>query len=228
MKQITVAETQQMSALFTGVEKITSLISRCQIYEALYLRREQSEQEQWKLAVKVFTSALTNLYATMLSFLASAIRAYKRGTLGRTLSAILNPAEEDSFLDRCQTLENNVAIEVDNCERIHTRQTQTGSEEQIQKLKSILEDLQTPILRVDSRVADLCEKLESSERLNILTWISGIPYEENHDFARQGRMSETGKWLLQHGKYHEWRASSASMILWLHGDRECNLYCVSL
>ncbi|MCJ1271985.1 hypothetical protein MMC22_011891, partial [Lobaria immixta] len=212
---ITVAESQQMGALLTGVEKITSLIARCQIYEALYLKREGFQQAEWEQAVMTLKSALVSLYATMLRFLGSAIRAYNQGAIIRTLSAILKPAEVIGFLDECQALENNVAIEVDNCERIFTRRFHASSEERIEKLKQILE---TPLLRTDSRVAALCKKLESFERIKILKWISSIPYEENHDFASQGRTSGTGEWLLRHEKYCEWRASSASMILWLHGD----------
>ena len=214
-----------MGALLTGVEKVTSLIGRCQIYETLYLQRDKSKEEDWKQAVVNLTSALVPLYATILSFLGSAIRVYNQGAIIRTLRAILNPAEVIGFLDKCQTLDNDVAREAENCERIHsrqiTRQTQTSSEERTQKLKQILEDFQTPILRVDSRVSALCERLNSSERLRMLEWISGIRYEENHFFARQDRISGTGEWLLLHKRYREWRASSASMILWLHGDREC-------
>lgn len=225
IKQMTVAESQQMGALLTGVEKVTSLIARCQIYEALYLEKEQSEQEEWRPVVSNLNSALVTLYATVLSFLASAIRAYNQGIISRTLCTILNPVEVIGFIDKCQTLENNVAVEVDNCERIHTRRIHASSEEQIQSLKQILADLQTPILRTDSRVAALGEKLDSSERLIMLEWISDIRYEENHFFASQGRTDRTGEWLLRHGRYREWRASSASVILWLHGDREC---CVSV
>ena len=210
-----------MGALLTGIEKTASLIARCQIYEALYLKRVHFDQEEWKQAVMSLMSALVSLYATMLSFLGNAIRAYGHGAIIRTLSAILKPAEVIGFLDECQALENNLAIEVDNCERIFTRRFQASSEEQTEKLKQILV---TPLLRTDSRVAALYENLEGLERLKILEWISSIPYEENHDFARQGRTNGTGEWLLRHEKYREWRASSASMILWLHGDREC--HCV--
>ena len=227
LKQITVAESQQMGALLTGVEKLTFLIGRCQIYEALYLKQEQFEEEKWKSGLKNLTSALTNLYAVMLRFLASATRAYNQGSFSRTLCAILNPAEVVGFLDECQTLENSVAFEVDNCERLHTRRFQASSEEQILNLKQALADLQTPTRQIDSRVATLCERLGSSERLRILEWISSTPYEENHFFARQGRTSGTGRWLLRHEKYHQWRTSSASMILWLHGERKCRCVPVS-
>lgn len=216
-----------MGALLTGVEKISSLISRCQIYEALYLTREQSGNEDWKLATMNLTSALMTLYATMLGFLASAIRAYNQSVIGRVVSAILNPAKMSGFLETFQALENSVVTDVDNCERIHSRRIQAVSEEQTQMLKEILAGLETPILRIDSRVADLCEKLKSSERGSILKWISGIPYKENHFFACQDRTSGTGEWLLRHEKYREWRTSSASMILWLHGDRKYHCALVS-
>lgn len=201
---------------------MTPLISRCHIYEALYLR-EQFEQE-WTPAITNLTSALVTLYASLLSFLASAIRAYNQGIISRTLCAILSPAEVIGLLDKCQNLENDLATEVDNCERICTRRVQATFDEQVQTLKHILVDLQTPILRIDSRVASLCERLDSSERQGMLEWISGICYEENHFFASQERTSGTGEWLLQHERYREWRTSSASMILWLHGDRES--YCL--
>lgn len=226
-----VAENRQMGALLVGVERLTSLICRCQIYENLYLQNEQSEQEEWKEAAKNLTSALLTLYGSMLSFLAIAIRAYNQGTISRTLHVILNPVEGIGFLEKWQNLENDVAHEADNCDRIYSRQIarqvtsqiQTSSEEQTQKLTQILADLRAPLLRTDPRLIALWEKLNSFERREILGWISGIPYEENHFFACQGRTSGTGKWLLQHKKYHEWRSSSASMILWLHGDRECHV-----
>lgn len=220
-KQIAMVESQQMGALLTGVERISRLIGSCQIYEDLFLNVEQPE-EKWKSAMTNLVSALVALYAAMLSFLASAIRIYNQNPVSRTLRAVLNPAEVIGFLDKCQVLENKVAIEVSNCERIQSRQIQATSEERMQKLKQILVDLQTPILRIDSRVAALCENLEKSERLNILEWISSIRYEENHFFACEGRTNGTGEWLLNHARYREWRASSASMILWLHGDRECH------
>lgn len=220
--QITVAESQQMGALLIGIEKIAPIISRCQIYETLYLNGMQSEQEEWKAATASLTLALVGLYATMLRFLARAIRTYNQGTTSRALHATLSPAEV-GFLDKIQSLENKIAIEADICGRIHTRQGQASSEGQIQQLRHILEDFQNPlILQIDSGLAALREKLDSAQRLKILEWISDIPYAENHNFACQGRTSGTGEWLLRHKSYFEWRASSASMMLWLHGDRECH------
>lgn len=88
-----------MGALLVGVERLTYLICRCQIYENLYLKDEQSQPEEWKEATKNLTSALLTLYASMLTFLANAIRAYNQGAMSRTLHVILNPAEVIDLLD---------------------------------------------------------------------------------------------------------------------------------
>lgn len=37
-------------------------------------------------------------------------------------------------------------------------------------------------------------------------------------------MKDTGKWLLNSKQFQEWRASSASEILWLHGIRKLRLF----
>lgn len=209
-----------MGTLLAGVEKITLLIGRCKIYEALYLKKMQFERDEWESAVQNLMSALVALYATMLCFLARAIRTYNQSVLGQTLGAMLDPREGIGFLEKCLILENEVEREVGNCDRIHNHRVQAGSGDQIQKLRKFLDDLREPILRIDSRVDDMCEKIKSSERRSILEWISTTPYAENHYFACQGRTRGTGEWLLGHERYREWRESSASMILWLHGDRE--------
>lgn len=89
-----------MGAVLTGDEKLTPLMGRCQIYEDLYLKNEQSDQEKWKSGVENLTSALVTLYATKLKFLASAIRVYNEGIISRALCAILNAAEVVTFLDK--------------------------------------------------------------------------------------------------------------------------------
>lgn len=53
-----------------------------------------------------------------------------------------------------------------------------------------------PMLRIDSRVAALCETVDSSKRLDILDWISSIQYKENHLFAGQDRTIGTGEWAI--------------------------------
>jgi hypothetical protein len=240
-KKMTVAESQQMGALLIGVEKVTYLINRCKIYEILYLRDKRPWEAVADLepaetnpdlamknpdpamktpesAVANLESALVMLYAAMLRFLSTANQLYDKNVAARAIHGILNPDKVVSFVDECRSLERRVDIEASNCERTYSR-AKLG--ECGERLKQLLAGLQEPIVRVDSRVAALHDRLNESERSEILTWVSDIQYESNHYTARKERTDGTGEWLLRHERYQEWRRSSASTILWLHGIRRC-------
>ncbi|KAH0565685.1 hypothetical protein GP486_000925 [Trichoglossum hirsutum] len=215
-----------MGALLIGVERVAYLINRCEIYEALYLRDEQSRLAVKHLesaeanpepVVKNLESALVTLYAAMLRFLATASRLYDKSFSTRSFHGILKPDEVASFVDESRTLEIRVDIEANNCERTYCRVAHAKLGERGERFGQLLVDLQEPIMRVDSGVAALHERLNESERSEILTWVSGIPYEDNHYTARKGRTDGTGEWLLRHERYRGWRGFSASTILWLHG-----------
>jgi hypothetical protein len=218
LEEMAVAESQQMGALLIGVEKVTYLISRCKIYEILYLHDKQSGLE-----VKNLELALVELYAAMLQFLAKANRLYKNFST-RLLHGILNPDEVVGFVKRCEDLETRVDFEVGNCERTYSRTAHAKLDECGKRLEQLLAGLQKPIMRTDSGVAALYANLNESERFDILTWLSSIQYEKNHRTAREGRTDGTGKWLLEHERFLDWRRSSSSMILWLHGIRKCSMY----
>src|SRR5271163_2106155 len=111
VKKMAVAERQQMGALLIGVERVTYLISRCRIYENLYLYSKQSGQAVAHLepaetsaepAVANLKSALVALYAAMLRFLAMAIRLYEKSPGKRAIHGILNPDKVVSFVQECQ------------------------------------------------------------------------------------------------------------------------------
>jgi len=56
-------------------------------------------------------------------------------------------------------------------------------------------------------------------RTEILEWISSIPYMSHHQRISDGRLENTARWILQRDEYHDWRASSKSMLLLLRGIR---------
>jgi hypothetical protein len=58
------------------------------------------------------------------------------------------------------------------------------------------------------------------KRNKILKWISTIEYKKHHQNAKEGLLEGSGKWLLSKKEFREWRSSSASGILWLHGIRK--------
>lgn len=58
--------------------------------------------------------------------------------------------------------------------------------------------------------------------MKILDWLSRVDYEKDHQGAKNDRLEGTCGWLFEKQAFLEWRASSASGILWLHGDRKIN------
>ena len=194
-----------MGALLTGVERVTYLINRCKIYELLYLREKVSapKDSPQSLAIANLEDTLIALYAAILTFLSKAGSLYDQKFFASTVHGILNPKEVVNFLKECQILEKRVCNEPENCELIHCRRLRTDGSEIVQKLHQKLDDLESPIVRIDSLVCQLYRGMQASERLNILSWISSIPYEEHHYFARKGRTEDTGQWLLDYPKYYE-------------------------
>jgi hypothetical protein len=235
VEKTAVAESQQMGALLIGIEKVTYLLNRCKVYEILYLNDRQAATDlepvmenpepvvmNLEPAAAHLKLALVTLYAAILRFLSTASRLYDKSFGARAIHGILNPDEVVSFVDEFQRLETRVDIEASNCERTFSRGAHAKLGERGERLKELLAGLEEPIMRVDSRVAALHDRLNESERLEILTWISDIPYESNHYTARKERTEGTGEWLLRHKQYREWRGSSTSTILWLHGIRGCS------
>ena len=152
----------------------------------------------------------------MLECIARASKLYMKNVVLRAVHSMLNLNEVVDFVEKCEKMEKQVDIEACLCEGALVHDDRVGSYNREDKLKQMLEDFQVPILRVDSRVATMCAKLEGAERSAILQWISGIPYKANHHTACEGRTIGTGAWLVKHESYLSWRRSSASTILWLH------------
>ncbi|KZL66376.1 ankyrin repeat domain-containing protein [Colletotrichum tofieldiae] len=51
----------------------------------------------------------------------------------------------------------------------------------------------------------------------ILEWLSVVPYYHHHQFIAQSRLPGAGQWLLKHEKFTDWKISSSSALLLLHG-----------
>jgi hypothetical protein len=211
VNQAAVAEHKQTGALLVGIEKVSHLVSRCNVYEALYRANMQGVA-----ALSDLQRSLVRLYTLILQFLATAIALLAKRGSRRLVHAILNPDEVEKFLEDVQKLEHSLEADVSNCERVVQKAARSH---EAARLLSLLDELRAPLVRVDARVEALLDRSDQSERCKILEWASNIPYESNHFAAKKGRTEGTAEWILKHRTFCEWRSSSASTILWLHGIR---------
>jgi len=86
-----------------------------------------------------------------------------------------------------------------------------------EKLKAILTDLDRPISRMAEQLSDLHDSLLESDRLKVFQWLSTTQYVKHHRSAVKMCLAGSGDWMFRKPLYMEWRKSSVSSILWLHG-----------
>ncbi|KAK3369442.1 hypothetical protein B0T24DRAFT_632595 [Lasiosphaeria ovina] len=67
------------------------------------------------------------------------------------------------------------------------------------------------------RVEEIVERIDAREQLEILDWISKMPYGSNHITVKEARTQDTCDWLLQCEEFGEW-SNGSSVILWLQGS----------
>lgn len=171
IKKAAIVESEQMGALLLGVENMVHLINRCKLYELLYLDTNQPTQHDSlgevdrKQLVTNLESALIEIYVTILQFLSKASRLYNKSLLTRTVYGILNPEEVFTFLGKCADIEIRLEKYGDLCERLDNRRLRDSSDNRLQQLQQSLASLEAPLLRANTRVNALYERLDDSEQL---------------------------------------------------------------
>ncbi|KAF9871950.1 hypothetical protein CkaCkLH20_10582 [Colletotrichum karsti] len=187
--QMAVSEVQVFAAMADDLENISRMLVRYRVFEGLYLRGSQSEAEL-KLE-----DALTRLYAEILSHLAAAVQFYDERSVTRILKSPFRTVDDT----RAKALVEREK-EVDAFASLSDAET--------------LRSLEAAFTRLTTQSSQSL----SEERFNqILEWLTVAPYYHHHQFITQSRLPSAGKWLLKHPSFMNWRLSSSSSLLLLHG-----------
>ena len=203
-----------MESLLVEMEKVTQIVSRCRLYEIMYLDNVQAAETEDTVqpAFTNLEAALVKLYTAILEVFAYAFNTFGKGRIKRALSSALY-SDLDNQLSRLD-------MDVINCTHICENVRGRSSHKNASEILTILRDLEKPIHHIHLGVRDLLKSVGKARRIQILQWISPIPYEDDHNTACEGHASGTGKWLLEHRTYSNWKMSKGSTILWLNGMRE--------
>ncbi|KAJ5357020.1 hypothetical protein N7517_011629 [Penicillium concentricum] len=204
--QIPVIEGEQMAALLATTEKIVRVISRGQVYESVYLRNRPATDS----ISKNLQSALTTIYTTSLDLLAESGILFSKSTATRTLQALLNPGKVSGSISAISEQEDDLLRDVSACE---VRRSANADDSMIEMLNAF----NTPMKRVDENIQHLLQKMDEEKRIEMLEWISSIPFGKNHNNVKEKRTPGTGEWLLQHEDFANWEESDSS-IFWLQGS----------
>ncbi|KAL9581026.1 MAG: hypothetical protein Q9212_004143 [Teloschistes hypoglaucus] len=234
--QLSVNEVQIFGAMTEGLEKISGYITRCHLYEQLFLAKPSAAQTELE-------SALLRLYTSILLYLARARQYYAQSTLRRLGASVVRTSDS---IDTCLS---KVTTEHDDVERctylVSTEMLQNAGRKvaEIQSsvsslsgdlaalsvdmsapqdaryhsLKAILETFEQPILRTSIHVSNIHANLEKDTRRQILSWLSTVRYREHHRSSISTVMPGSGRWLQHKQEFVDWKSSSSSSILWIHG-----------
>ncbi|KAG9592896.1 hypothetical protein KCU77_g5688, partial [Aureobasidium melanogenum] len=225
--QLSINDSKTFDAMIEGLEILSRVVARYSIFEALYLGSTTPAQVQFK-------DGLVRLYAAVLSYLCKARKYYNRSITKRIVVNTFRPPELDKALLVVSEEEASVRRQADliDTERqaegmllmkdvgVTAKQVEIRIEDLLssqQKLEAQLKKLEAPFIRTFSQMTLLHNSLEHAERIELLLWLSRVPYREHHRVISSQFSCGSGQWLLQNHKFISWMTSSASEIFWLHG-----------
>ncbi|KAF8249261.1 ankyrin [Wilcoxina mikolae CBS 423.85] len=200
-------DSQKRGALLVGIEAIGNAVTRCTIYESLYLGGAK--------VTDGLEGALVALYSAALVYLAKAKSYFCQNPGKRIVSAFFDTDEHTNFLVNIQTKESELQKYL-NLAKAEYSQAQ---------LRGLLEGLRRPIERIEVKVDEIQDRfkeirdvLSAERRVAILKWLSVVKYEAHHSRALADREPGTGAWLLRRPDFNAWRNSDKSTLLWLYGN----------
>ncbi|KAM3075671.1 hypothetical protein ACMFMG_007803 [Clarireedia jacksonii] len=126
----------------------------------------------------------------------------------------------DIFKNGMQDMDNSNTIILKKIESMDI-----AAASRLHSLNNVILELRQPIWRSATQLSELHDQLKrtntdaelESERREILQWVSKIQYKNHHKSIGNNILDGSGQWLRHKVAFIEWRRSSVSSILWLHG-----------
>ena len=193
-----------MTSLLVRYETVLYMANRLSVYIE-FLHRVPMMLSRTNLE-----TAVTEMYAHVLTFLARAIRIYQTSTPHRALRAFWTKGDIVDFEKTCYELGVRVEIEASNCDRTLSVQDRERSETLSQDLQRVLRELeQSHLLQ------------ESLDRLEIKIDLDKLPYAKGAMYNSYGddyiTCHPATRVDLLHD-IHDWAQDSRSKsIFWLSG-----------
>ena len=189
--------------------------NRGRLYHRMFSLRNTSEQAFAGLLV-----ALQNLYGGMLELLARVGSHNSAARDSELFRAISNPGRAIGIVGKLHELVSQLEDAILVCEQSRT----SPADEDVRRL---LED--TPHIRLntlssdgghDGNTEDRVSAFDYDRDMQLIDWLSDVPYERHHREIRKGRVNNTCEWLLQQPEFKDWAERQMSGTLWLRGSCE--------
>ncbi|QYT06145.1 Ankyrin repeat protein [Trichoderma simmonsii] len=209
--KIPVKQIEQKAALLGTVQWFARIVRRGQIYEAIYNASDEK-------AIRNLYDALLDVYKTALELLASSDTLFDSRVARQALKAVLRPDNATGKVKDLSKKEQQLSTEVQACEALRSATSTKETYDDLKELKKQLDQLSSPLLRMDKRVATLLEKLEEKEFDEMMHFISSEMFGKSHAAVTDTRIEHTGDWILVNRDFRAWQEiSSSSAVLCLKG-----------
>ncbi|KAK2804368.1 hypothetical protein FQN50_006659 [Emmonsiellopsis sp. PD_5] len=192
-----------------GLESVSLMITRYAAFEALYLRRGS-------LVSSELQTKLIGLYTKILIFLANGVKYFSQSAAVRMLKSVFQSTQDNELREIAEEDK-----EVGNLARIFDTQVRQDIHSEVEKVRQILETLQSPITRSVDASTVYANTMKEQQFQDLLKWLSPVPFSHHHARHSSERLRDSASWLLGHPRYASWKASSSSSLLLLHGVPGC-------
>ncbi|KAJ6028546.1 hypothetical protein N7540_004122 [Penicillium herquei] len=128
-----------------------------------------------------------------------------------TLEAIVNPGRASGGLASFVEQEDELLRDVQACESKRRLEADNRN-------VNMLDSFNDPIFRIDQGVSQTRDNMDKSEQIEMLEWISSVPFGEIHNDISENRTPGTGEWLLEHEEFRSWEQKKKPALLWLEGN----------
>ncbi|THY92784.1 hypothetical protein D6C93_05837 [Aureobasidium pullulans] len=222
--QISLKDIKTFEAMIEGLEITARVVAQYSLVEILYLKDHTEAQKQLQ-------GQVTILYAAVLRYLCRARKYYSHNTATRTFVNAFRPPELDDALKQITDQEALVCRQADlvNTERQMSlaalvsdiKAAGTITNDGLESVQRKLDGFGVSFLQTTGQVSALHHDLDQKQKIQILSWLSCVPYRQHYEALSADIMPNSGQWLALNSKYIDWYQSGSSQMLRLIGSPGC-------
>ena len=220
--QIAIKDTQTFGAMIEGLETVISMLPRYAIVEDLYLRSSSNASECLKNSLTTMYSAILMFLAknvhyfgkstmkrvasSMITVTDSSLDAMMENirTLQSTVdrdAQLVDAERQQAILRRVDVLSSSSlsgSSAMNASLLIHNEESPSSTiQENADILLQLMDKMKRPLDRLADRVTEIHDSMKQEDRLKIFRWLSTIPFDLHQENMRNGRLDDSGLWLLE-------------------------------
>ncbi|KAK9849324.1 hypothetical protein MYU51_014595 [Penicillium brevicompactum] len=172
------AHNELKGVILTGMAEVTSLLVRCDMYQLLYMAPDPALRPPDDVLAKLRT-CIVQTYAGLQSFFAFV----ERQQTNFKIDSVFKLEDARAHIDKLSGSQKQLLQVADDCEK----SCDLSSRSDLKELLGLSSEI--PFIR--QQVDMVLERIDARDELEILEWISPIPYGTHHSVRVESRTPDT-------------------------------------